>query len=132
MSETPLSLDAHVEAVATPADGAVATFVGRVRNHDPSVTGEVTALDYSAHPDAATVIDTITRQLTTDTVRVVVTHRLGLLHVGDVAIIAAAAAPHRAEAFEACRDVVERVKAEAPIWKREFLADGSHTWVGLT
>ena len=60
------------------------------------------------------------------------THRVGLLGVGEAAIVAAAASAHRAEAFAACRDAVERVKAELPVWKREILADGSHTWVGIT
>ncbi|WP_061962399.1 molybdenum cofactor biosynthesis protein MoaE [Demequina flava] len=132
VSSTPLCLEAHVTAVATDADGAVATFIGRVRNHDPSVDGVVTALEYSAHPDAPAVIERIVREVSQANVRISLTHRIGLLHVGDTAIIAAAAAPHRAEAFEACREVVERVKAEAPIWKLEILADGSHTWVGIT
>lgn len=127
-----LSLDAHVAAVSSPAHGAVATFVGVVRDHDPSVTGEVTHLDYSAHPDAEAVLARIVAEVeAAHGVVLALTHRIGLLGVGDVAIVAAAGAGHRAEAFDACREAVERVKAEVPIWKREILADGSHTWVGL-
>ncbi|MDN4478436.1 molybdenum cofactor biosynthesis protein MoaE [Demequina sp. SYSU T00039] len=127
-----LSLDAHVAAVSSPRHGAVATFVGMVRDHDPSVVGEVTHLEYSAHPDAEAVLARIVAEVEDAYGAVLaVTHRVGLLGVGDVAIVGAAGAGHRAQAFEACREAVERVKAEVPIWKREILADGSHTWVGL-
>ncbi|GIG55042.1 molybdenum cofactor biosynthesis protein MoaE [Demequina activiva] len=128
----PLSADAHIDAVTSARDGAVATFIGQVRDHDPSVEGAVTHLEYSAHPDAEATLARIAAEVAEGDVTVAVTHRIGLLSVGDAAIIAAAAAPHRAEAFEACRAVVERVKAEVPIWKREVLADGSHTWVGVS
>jgi molybdopterin synthase catalytic subunit len=122
-----------VAAVADPTHGAVATFVGLVRDHDPSVEGEVTHLEYSAHPDAAAVLERVVAEVEArhDAV-LALTHRVGLLGVGEVAIVAAAASAHRAEAFAACRDAVERVKAELPVWKKEILADGSHTWVGIT
>ncbi len=133
LSDAPLDLSAHVSAVSSPAHGAVATFVGLVRDHDPSVTGEVTHLDYTAHPDAASSLERIAGAVAADhpLTTLAVSHRVGLLAVGDAAIVAATASAHRAEAFDACRDLVERVKAELPIWKREVLADGSHTWVGL-
>ena len=132
ISEQPLSLDAHVAAVAAPAHGAIATFVGLVRDHDPAVVGTVTHLEYSAHPDAHNVLIAIVEAVEAEYPAVIaVTHRTGLLAVGEPAIIAAAAAAHRAEAFDACRAVVERVKAELPIWKREILASGAHTWVGI-
>lgn len=132
ISASSLSLDAHVAAVSSAAHGAIATFVGVVRDHDPSVVGEVTHLEYSAHPDAAEVLERIVAEVEAARGAVLaLTHRVGLLGVGDVAIVAAAGSGHRAEAFEACREVVERVKAEVPIWKREIMADGSHTWVGI-
>ncbi|WP_062517293.1 molybdenum cofactor biosynthesis protein MoaE [Demequina gelatinilytica] len=132
VSGDPLSLDAHVAAVSGPARGAVTTFVGLVRDHDPSVEGEVVALEYSAHPDAAAVLARIVAEVEAAHGAVLaLTHRVGLLGVGEPAIVAAAASAHRAEAFAACRDAVERVKAEVPVWKREVLADGSHTWVGI-
>lgn len=132
LSDSPLSLDAHMAAVADPAHGAVATFVGLVRDHDPSVEGEVTHLEYSAHPDAGEILARVVAEVEARHAAVLaLTHRTGLLAVGEPAIVAAAASAHRAEAFAACRDAVERVKAELPIWKREVLADGSHTWVGI-
>lgn len=131
--DTTLSLDAHVAAVASPYHGAISTFVGVVRDHDPSVEGEVTHLEYSAHPDAGELLERIAAEVEADRgAMVAVSHRTGLLAVGDPAIVVAAASAHRAQAFAACRDVVERVKTDLPIWKREILVDGSHTWVGVT
>lgn len=133
ISETALSLDAHAAAVVSPRHGAISTFVGVVRDHDPSVEGEVTHLEYSAHPDAGDIIARIAAEVEVNHgVVIAVSHRTGMLAVGDPAIVVAAASAHRAEAFAACRDVVERVKTELPIWKREILVDGSHTWVGVT
>ncbi len=132
LSERPLSLEEHVAAVSSPAHGAVATFLGVVRDHDPSVDGTVTHLDYTAHPDAAAVLARIVAEVETEHgAALALSHRIGLLAVGEAALVCAAAAAHRAEAFDACRDAVERVKCEVPIWKREILADGSHTWVGI-
>lgn len=131
VSAAPLSLDAHVAAVTAPGYGAVATFIGQVRDHDPSVEGTVTHLEYSAHPDAESILSRLASEECPSGVTLAVTHRIGLLAVGDPAIIATAASAHRADAFEACRALVERVKAELPVWKREILADGSHTWVGI-
>ena len=132
ISSEPLSLDAHIAAVVDPTHGAVATFIGVVRDHDPAVEGVVTHLEYSAHPDAeATLASIVTAVEAEHAVVIAVTHRTGLLAVGEPAIIAASAAAHRAAAFDACRDAVERVKAELPIWKREILESGAHTWVGI-
>ena len=103
-----------------------------MRDHDPSVDGEVTHLDYTAHPDAQATIDRIAEESCGDDVTAAVTHRIGLLGVGDAAIVAAVSSAHRAEAFDTCRLLVERIKAELPVWKREILADGSHTWVGIS
>ena len=133
VSAVPLSLDAHVAAVADASHGAIATFVGVVRDHDPSVVGDVTHLEYSAHPDAPAILKRIVADVeAAHAVTIALSHRTGLLGVGEVAIVAAAASAHRAEAFAACREAVERVKAELPVWKREILADGSHTWVGIS
>lgn len=133
LQESPLDVAAHLGVVASPGAGAVATFVGTVRDHDPGTPGEVVALDYSAHPDAAAVLAAIAADVAAreDVLGLAVTHRVGHLGVGETAIVACVAAAHRGPAFEACRDLVERVKAELPLWKRQLLADGSHTWVGL-
>jgi molybdopterin synthase catalytic subunit len=66
-----------------------------------------------------------------DVLAVAVSHRVGLVRVGKAAIVVAVATAHRARAFEVCRGLVESVKADLPIWKREVLADGSNAWVGL-
>lgn len=133
IAEEPLDIATHVAAVSGPSIGGIATFVGTVRDIDPSVEGTVVGLDYTAHPDAAAHLDRIAATVAGrhPGVTLAVTHRIGSLAVGDLAIVAAAGATHRAEAFAACSDLVETVKAELPIWKRERLADGTHTWVGL-
>ncbi len=133
VTHEPLDLAAHVAAVAHPRAGAVATFLGTVRDHDPSVTGEVVALDYAAHPDADAVLTRLAADAaaTDGVLRVAVSHRIGLLPVGEAAIVTAVATAHRALAFDVCCELVEVVKAELPVWKREILRDGSHVWVGL-
>lgn len=139
VSAQPLSLDEHLRAVASPDAGAVATFVGQVRDHDPEATGEVVSLEYSSHPDAERILTEIAERFAvagspdgTDAVRVAVSHRIGLLGVGDYALVAAVSSAHRAAAFDACRALVEAVKVELPVWKRQSTGDGTHAWVGLT
>jgi molybdopterin synthase catalytic subunit len=131
--DEPLDLQFHVEHVSGPRAGAVATFVGLVRDHDPSVEGRVVGLDYSAHPTAEAVLRGIVEKaLTDDVLGIAVSHRTGHLAVGEAAIVVAVSTAHRAEAFEVCRALVETVKAELPVWKREVLEDGSHVWVGMS
>lgn len=132
VTQDPLDVAAHLAAVDHVRAGAVATFVGQVRDHDPSVAGEVVALDYSAHPDADEVLTRLADDAAAldGVLGVAVSHRVGLLRVGEAAVVAAVATAHRELAFTVCRDLVERVKAELPVWKREVLADGSHVWVG--
>jgi len=129
----PLDLAAHVAAVDRPGAGAVATFVGQVRDHDPRVVGEVVALEYSAHPDAERVLAEIAARHAErpGVLGVAVSHRTGRLAVGDLALVAAVSSAHRQLAFEVCEALVEQVKAELPAWKREVLADGRAVWVGL-
>jgi len=133
VTDAPLDLADHVAAVTGPRVGAVATFLGTVRDHDPSVEGEVVGLDYSAHPDAEAVLGRIANAAADadGVLGVAVSHRVGMLPVGEAAIVAAVASAHRELAFAVCRDLVETVKAELPVWKREVLHDGSHVWVGL-
>lgn len=132
LRDEPLDVTAHLDAVGAPDVGAVASFVGTVRDHSPDADGEVVELEYSAHPDAARVLRAVVERVAHahDGVRLAVSHRTGRLAVGDVAIVVAAASAHRGAAFDACRDAVEAVKAELPVWKKQVLADGSHTWVG--
>ncbi|MRG61152.1 molybdenum cofactor biosynthesis protein MoaE [Agromyces sp. CFH 90414] len=131
ISAEPLDVAAHLDAVADPGAGAVATFVGVVRDHDPEASGTVVALEYLAHPDAGRVLDELAGRFAADGVRVAVSHRTGLLAVGDLALVCAVSTAHRAEAFEICRALVEAVKAELPVWKKQNTADGDAHWVGL-
>lgn len=117
-------------AVAAPECGAVVTFRGVVRDDDGGRA--VTSLDYEAHPDAATVLRKVCQAVAAETgLRVAAVHRYGHLEVGDVALVAAASAGHRKEAFEACSLLVERIKAEVPLWKKQRFTDGESEWVGL-
>lgn len=123
--------EAAVRAVVDAAEcGAVVMFHGVVRDHDG---GErVRALDYSSHPDAQRFIaDIVAEEQRRSGVRLAAVHRIGALAVGDAALVAAASAPHRREAFEAVERLVERIKHEVPIWKRQHYADGVSDWVGL-
>ena len=130
LSAEPLSLDRVIAAVSHPGAGAVVTFVGAVRDTNAGHT--VTRLEYEAYASLATAeMGRILAELAAELpgVRVAVHHRTGSLDVGDAAVVCAASAPHRAEAFDACRRVIDRVKARVPIWKREHGPDGPY-WVG--
>jgi len=127
---TPLSLDEVVAHVRRPGAGAVVTFVGVVR--DESEGRAVTRLDYSAYDAMAKremekIADEIEREL--PGVRVAAVHRVGSLGVGDAAVVCAASAPHRGEAFTACRLLIDRIKERVPVWKREWGPEGA-AWVG--
>lgn len=132
LREEPLSLDEALAAVRHPRAGAVAIFVGTVREHDGGREG-VTALDYTAHPSAADRLAEVAESLVggEQIHGVYAVHRTGDLQVGDLAVVCAVAAEHRAEAFAAARSLIERLKAEVPVWKRQEFAEGEHTWVGL-
>lgn len=118
------------DAVAAPECGAVVTFRGVVRDDDGGRA--VTSLDYEAHPDATEVLQKVCHAVAEETgLRVAAAHRYGHLEVGDVALVASASAGHRKEAFEACSLLVERIKAQVPIWKRQQFTDGESEWVGL-
>jgi molybdopterin synthase catalytic subunit len=131
LRDQPLSVDEVLAAVRHPACGGVSLFVGVVRNHDHD--RDVTKLDYSAHPSAPEVLARVcaTVAARTAAVRVAAVHRTGTLEIGDVAVVAAVAAPHRDQAFAACRDLVDTLKAEVPIWKHQLFADGVSEWVGM-
>jgi molybdopterin synthase catalytic subunit len=116
--------------VMSDADGALVVFEGVIRNHDHDAA--VSSLDYQAHPDAERFLADVCASVATETgLRVAAAHRVGHLGIGDVALVAAVAAPHRAEAFAACARLVDEIKTRVPIWKRQHLADGPSEWVGL-
>ena len=131
-SESPLDAGRAQRAVAHPSCGAVVGFSGVVRDHDGGRDG-VTGLEYSAHPSAGDALRRVVRETAAEHpgTRVWAEHRLGALVVGDSALEVAVAAGHRAEAFEVCARLVDRIKEEVPIWKRESFQGGEHTWVGL-
>ena len=130
ITEEPIDRSALESFVRSDADGALVVFEGVIRDHDHGAA--VTSLEYSAHPDAERFLADLCAEVATETgLRVAAAHRVGTLVVGDVALVAAVAAPHRAEAFAACALLVDRLKHSIPIWKRQHLADGATEWVGL-
>ncbi|MFY9714755.1 MAG: molybdenum cofactor biosynthesis protein MoaE [Microbacterium sp.] len=131
VSDAVLDASVHLDAVAAPDSGASAIFVGTVRDHDPDAAGEVIRLEYSAHPDAERILGEIAASLDEEGLRIAVSHRVGALDIGEAAIVCAVSSAHRADAFEICRELVERVKAELPVWKKQLEADGTAVWVGL-
>lgn len=144
--EHALDLDAHLAAVDDPRLGAVTTFVGRVRNNDPDAGSPVVGLEYSAHPDATATLRRIAAEAAGDGdesggggaavgrdagTLVAVSHRVGQLAVGDAAVVIAVASAHRAEAFAVCREIIEAIKRDLPVWKRQHESDGSSSWKGI-
>lgn len=130
ITEAPID-EAAVRAAVERADcGAVIVFHGVIRDHDG---GErVRALDYSSHPDAERFLRAVVaEEQERHGLSLAAVHRVGSLAIGDAALVAAAAAPHRREAFDAIERLVERIKHEVPIWKRQHYADGVSDWVGL-
>jgi molybdopterin synthase catalytic subunit len=125
-----LSLDEAVAHVRHAGAGAVCVFLGMVRDHNDGRA--VVKLEYEAYPAMALAeMKRIAEELTSETpgVRLAVLHRTGPLVVGDVAVVCAASAPHRGDAYGACRALIDRVKARVPIWKREHGSEGAY-WVG--
>jgi molybdopterin synthase catalytic subunit len=130
VADRPIAADELRDRVGSDADGALVVFEGVVRDHDGGRS--VRTLDYEAHPDAAARIVAVAAAVAEEhpAVRVAVLHRVGALGIGDVALVAAVASAHRGAAFAACAALVDRVKAEVPIWKHQRFADGSDEWVG--
>ncbi|HVG22607.1 MAG TPA: molybdenum cofactor biosynthesis protein MoaE [Thermoanaerobaculia bacterium] len=130
LTDDPIDPRALVERVLRPSDGAYVLFEGVVRNHHHGKAVE--SIFYDAYrPMAEKELDAIVRDLQSryPDVALAVVHRLGLLVVGEASIAIVAASPHRAEAFEACRTMIDRIKETVPIWKKERGPDGEE-WVG--
>lgn len=128
----PLSVDEALAAVEHPGAGGLCVFIGVVRDHALGVA--VDRLQYEAHPtlavqQMAAVLAEV--QVELPMARLSALHRVGSLQVGDRAVIIAASAPHRTEAFAACRLAIDRIKERVPIWKKEFGPDGLVYWVNL-
>ena len=131
VTEELLSVDEHAALVNQDAAGAVVTFSGVVRDHDGGRT--VRELEYVGHPSAEAVVAEVAADLATRPgIRAIaVSHRLGLLAIGDVALAAAVSADHRAAAFEVCSDLVDEVKRRLPVWKRQVFDGGEEEWVNM-
>jgi len=126
----PISLTEHEDLVAHDAAGAVVGFSGVVRNHDGG--RDVVRLEYSAHPLAEQTLFEVLAEVagTATGVRAIAaSHRVGTLHIGDAALVAAVAADHRGAAFEICARLVDTIKERLPVWKHQFFADGTDEWV---
>jgi molybdopterin synthase catalytic subunit len=129
LRDTPLSVDEVRGAVADPTAGGVALFIGVVRDHDHG--RDVTRLSYSAHPSATDELRKVAEKVAAsfDVQALAVVHRVGELAVGDLAVVAAVACAHRGEAFEACRRLIDDLKATVPIWKHQVFTGGDSEWV---
>ena len=155
LSAEPISVDQAIAAVESDTAGAVVSFSGVVRNHDGGKP--VQRLSYSAHPTAHQVMADVVAALVAEQaaaereavggnggggsggdadggprqpVRIWAAHRIGMLEVGDPALVCAVSAAHRGQAFEVCSELVDRIKAQVPIWKEQFFTDGTVEWVG--
>jgi molybdopterin synthase catalytic subunit len=140
LSAEPISVDQAIAAVESDTAGAVVSFSGVVRNHDGGKPVE--RLSYSAHPTAHQVMADVVARLVaeqqalgpedteTPPVRIWAAHRIGMLEIGDPALVCAVSAAHRGQAFAVCSELVDRIKEQVPIWKEQFFSDGTVEWVG--
>jgi molybdopterin synthase catalytic subunit len=129
LRDTPLSVDEVLSVVSDPAAGGIALFVGTVREQDHD--RPVVRLGYTAHPSAPAELRRIAEKVAAGfgAVAVAAVHRTGDLEVGDLAVVVAVACPHRGEAFDACRALIDELKQVVPIWKHQEFAGGDSEWV---
>ena len=123
-----IDCDALYAAVADDRAGAVVSFCGAVRNHDHGKA--VTQIEYVGHPSADEVMRQVVDEFATreDVHAIAAHHRVGVLGIGGVALYVAVSASHRRQAFDCAADLVDRVKEVLPIWKKQYLTDGTHEW----
>ena len=131
-----LDAPAHAALVSGPHAGALASFTGMIRDHDPEATGVVTGIEYTHHPDADAMLERIVQRVLAERdpdgeASVAVSHRVGHLEVGEVALVCSVATAHRAAAFTLCAEIVEAIKAELPIWKHQTESTGRRVWSQL-
>lgn len=131
VSDTVLSVDRAIAEVSDPRVGGIAVFIGVVRDHDEG--RGVTRLSYTAHPTAVEQLGVCAREVgrSHDVLHVAAFHRVGELDVADLAVVVAVGAAHRGPALECCRELIDRLKVEVPIWKEQQYGDGDIGWVGL-
>lgn len=139
LSAEPISVGEAIAAVESDTAGAVVSFSGVVRNHDGGKP--VRRLSYTAHPTAHQAMADVVAQLAAEhapaaadgaaqPVRIWAAHRIGMLQIGDPALVCAVSAAHRGQAFAVCCELVDRIKDQVPVWKEQFFADGTVEWVG--
>jgi molybdopterin synthase catalytic subunit len=131
LQHAPIDVDEVIQNVLAPASGAVDVFIGTTRDH--AAGRSVRALDYEAHETMA--LREIEKIVAAAKERwkvagIAVIHRLGRVNVGEASVVIAVSAAHRAEAFDACRHVIDTLKQTVPIWKREEFTDGTSEWSG--
>lgn len=127
--EAALSLDEVYVAVTDPAAGGTCLFIGSVRDHDGGQG--VSALGYSSHPSAVARLREVAERIAEqcDVTALAGVHRVGDLAIGDLAVVVAASAAHRAQAFEACRRLIDELKTDVPVWKHQTFTSGESEWV---
>jgi molybdopterin synthase catalytic subunit len=131
LTDQPILLAEHEDLVGHHAAGAIVGFVGMIRDHDGG--RQVLRLEYSAHPSAEQVMADVLAEVAEQCrgVRAIAaSHRIGVLEIGEAALVAAVAADHRGAGFEACEHLVNTIKERLPVWKHQFFADGTDEWVG--
>ena len=130
----PLDLTAIYQQVEDGKNGAIVLMSGVVRQQ--TAGRSVLALEYQAYePMAIKVFETIAQEIRSqwkDVNRIVIHHRTGKLNIGEISVLVAVGCPHRGEAFAACQYAIDNLKHQAPIWKKEYWADGASTWVSLS
>lgn len=128
--DTPLSLDELYAAVTDDRAGGIALFVGTVRNVDEGKN--VDALGYTSHPTARAQLQAVADRIAAecDIIAVAAVHRVGDLAIGEIAVVVAVSAQHRAQAFEACRRLIDELKTNVPVWKHQSFTGGDAVWVG--
>ncbi|HET8561278.1 MAG TPA: molybdenum cofactor biosynthesis protein MoaE [Marmoricola sp.] len=129
LREDPLDVAEVLDAVGDPTAGGLNLFVGDVRDEDHDRA--VSYLDYSAHPSALDRLREVAEEVAAefDVVALAAVHRVGHLEVGDTAVLVAASAKHRGQAYEASRALIDRLKQRVPVWKHQVFADGEDEWV---
>jgi len=129
ITELPLDPAECIAKVSTSRAGGLGVFLGAVRDHDHG--RPVRSLAYEAHPSAEDSLVALCREAAArDVVSVGAVHRVGELAIGELAVVVAVGAAHRAEALDTTRWLIDAIKAEVPIWKRQIFTDGTDEWVG--
>ena len=130
LRDEPLSVDEARAAVVSAGAGGIALFAGAVRDHDEGRT--VAGISYTAHPSAVAELRRVAEQIAVKfpVYGLAAVHRVGDLEIGDLAVVVAVSCAHRAEALDACRALIDELKASVPIWKHQRFGDGTSEWVG--